>query len=243
MADELVVIKNTEVKTIFTEAGSIDLLLEELSGETNNPLKITNERLREWKACSSGYSWFLQKFPQGGMFADVYSELKKDRRHSDSDWLINKVFSELDTTEKTAQIVFITGADKAKIEQQVKECGGNEANAVTTSDEANAVTTGDGANAATTGNGANAVTTGYWANAVTTGDGANAVTEGNHAVAAALGIESKAKAGVGGAIVLCHRNDEGHLIHIRASKVGENGIKPNTWYSLDKNGEFAEESA
>ncbi|EJP2995993.1 hypothetical protein NU118_000317 [Salmonella enterica] len=25
---------------------------------------------------------------------------------------------------------------------------------------------------------------------------------------------------------------------IRASKVGENGIMPNTWYQLDKDGEF-----
>lgn len=29
-------------------------------------------------------------------------------------------------------------------------------------------------------------------------------------------------------------------MHIRASKVGENGIKPMTWYTLDKDGNFIE---
>ena len=196
-----------------------------------NPLEINKERLRTWKACSSGYGWFLEKFPQGGMFGEVYNALRDDRRYDDSDWLINHVFSDLDTGAKVSQLVSITGADKDNIEQQVKECGGK---------ESEVATTGEGANAATTGYRANAATTGYMANAATTGDVANAATTGKHAVAAALGIEGKAKAGISGAIVLCYRNDEGHLIHIRASKVGENGIKPDAWYSLDENGEFIE---
>ena len=33
---------------------------------------------------------------------------------------------------------------------------------------------------------------------------------------------------------------DGRLIHIRASKVGENGIKPDVWYTLDAQGEFVE---
>jgi hypothetical protein len=226
-----------------------------------NPLEITKERLREWSACTSGYGWFLEKFPQGGMFGEVYNALRDDRRYDDSDWLINHVFAELDTGTKAVQLVSITGADKAKIEQQVKDYGGKEgevattgyrANAATTGEVANAATTGNWANAATTGNLANAATTGDWANAATTGyranaattgDWANAATTGEHAVAAAIGTEGKAKASVGGAIVLCYRNDNGHLIHIRASKVGENGIKPDVWYSLDEIGEFIESEA
>jgi len=40
--------------------------------------------------------------------------------------------------------------------------------------------------------------------------------------------------------VLCYRNDNGELIHVRASKVGENGIKPDTFYMLNEDGEFVE---
>ena len=217
--------------------------------EANNPLQITKDRLREWSACASGYSWFLEKFPQGGLFGDVYNALRDDRLYQDCDWLVERVFSQLDTGTKVAQLVSITGADKAKIKQQVDDCGGKEeeiattgyrANAATTGNLANAATTGYRANAATTGYRANAATTGEEANAATTGYRANAATTGENAVAAALGIEGKAKASAGGAIVLCYRNDEGHLIHIRGSKVGENGIKPDVWYRLDESGEFVE---
>jgi len=47
-------------------------------------------------------------------------------------------------------------------------------------------------------------------------------------------------AGETGAIILVHRNDNGEIVHIRASKVGENGIKPNVWYVLDADGNFQE---
>jgi hypothetical protein len=62
----------------------------------------------------------------------------------------------------------------------------------------------------------------------------------SHSVAVGVGYKSKARAASGCAIVLTHRNDNGDLIHIRASKVGENGIKPDVWYSLDADGEFVE---
>jgi hypothetical protein len=54
----------------------------------------------------------------------------------------------------------------------------------------------------------------------------------------ACGYEGRAMAGETGAIVLAYRNDDGDLIHIRASKVGENGIEPGTWYLLNAEGEF-----
>ncbi|ENY4833738.1 hypothetical protein NMO37_005377, partial [Serratia marcescens] len=73
-----------------------------------------------------------------------------------------------------------------------------------------------------------------------TGDYSAAEVSGSHSVAAAYGIEGKARAAENSALVLCYRNDEGELIHIRASKVGENGIKPDVWYQLDEDGEFTE---
>ncbi|MGV8454368.1 DUF7666 domain-containing protein [Pseudomonas aeruginosa] len=73
-----------------------------------------------------------------------------------------------------------------------------------------------------------------------TGDYSAAEVSGKESVAASLGIEGRARASAGSAIVLCHRDDKGHLIHIRASKVGENGVKPDTWYQLSAEGEFVE---
>ncbi|EMK7044903.1 hypothetical protein V9T89_002288 [Salmonella enterica subsp. enterica serovar Montevideo] len=83
-----------------------------------------------------------------------------------------------------------------------------------------------------------ATNTGYQSAATNTGYQSAAEVSGSQSVAASLGIEGKARASEGGAIVLCYRDEDGELIHIRASKVGENGIMPNTWYQLDKDGEF-----
>ncbi|EMD8765438.1 hypothetical protein VWU06_004893 [Salmonella enterica] len=85
-----------------------------------------------------------------------------------------------------------------------------------------------------------ATNTGDRSAATNTGNRSAAEVSGSQSVAASLGIEGKARASEGGAIVLCYRDEDGELIHIRASKVGENGIMPDTWYQLDEDGEFVE---
>ncbi|EAN8503559.1 hypothetical protein EO833_20365 [Salmonella enterica] len=115
------------------------------------------------------------------------------------------------------------------LEQQIM-CGNRSA----------ATNTGDRSAATNTGDRSAATNTGYQSAATNTGDRSAAEVSGSQSVAASLGIEGKARASEGGAIVLCYRDEDGELIHIRASKVGENGIMPNTWYQLDKDGEFVE---
>ncbi|PBV65315.1 hypothetical protein CJU26_07810 [Pseudomonas aeruginosa] len=88
--------------------------------------------------------------------------------------------------------------------------------------------------------GETASNTGYQSAASNTGYQSAAEVSGKESVAASLGIEGRARASAGSAIVLCHRDDEGRLIHIRASKVGENGVEPDTWYQLSADGEFVE---
>ncbi|EAN4237122.1 hypothetical protein O4L60_000772 [Salmonella enterica subsp. enterica serovar Ohio] len=103
-----------------------------------------------------------------------------------------------------------------------------------------ATNTGNRSAATNTGDCSAATNTGDWSAATNTGYQSAAEVSGSQSVAASLGIEGKARASEGGAIVLCYRDEDGELIHIRASKVGENGIMPNTWYQLDKDGEFVE---
>ncbi|EPF6889153.1 DUF7666 domain-containing protein, partial [Salmonella enterica subsp. enterica serovar Rissen] len=101
-----------------------------------------------------------------------------------------------------------------------------------------ATNTGDCSAATNTGYCSAATNTGYCSAATNTGNRSAAEVSGSQSVAAAFGIEGKARASEGGAIVLCYRDEDGELIHIRASKVGENGIMPNTWYQLNEDGEF-----
>ena len=101
-------------------------------------------------------------------------------------------------------------------------------------------TTGNYAHAATTGDSAHAATTGDSAHVATTGYSAQAATTGGSSISVSLGRNSKAKAGDSGAIVCTCIGVNREIIQIRASKVGENGIKADTWYTLDKDGNFIE---
>ena len=119
---------------------------------------------------------------------------------------------------------------------------GYQSAATNTGDQSVATNTGNRSAATNTGDQSVATNTGYQSAATNTGYQSVAEVSGEHSIAASLGEKSKARAGVNGAIVCVYRNDDGELIHIRASKVGENGIKPDTWYTLDENGDFVEVS-
>ena len=107
-------------------------------------------------------------------------------------------------------------------------------------DAAKVSNTGDYSAATNTGFQSAATNTGDYSAATNTGDYSAAEVSGKQSIAVALGWQSKAKAGIDGAIVCVYRNDVGDLIHIKASKVGENNIKADTWYMLDSDGEFVE---
>ncbi len=117
---------------------------------------------------------------------------------------------------------------------------GYQSAASNTGNRSAASNTGYQSAASNTGNRSAASNTGNRSAASNTGDYSAAEVSGKESVAASLGIEGRARASAGSAIVLCHRDDKGHLIHIRASKVGENGVKPDTWYQLSAEGEFVE---
>ncbi|EEO5586675.1 hypothetical protein G6400_000012 [Salmonella enterica] len=124
------------------------------------------------------------------------------------------------------------------LEQQIMT--GDWSAATNTGDWSAATNTGDWSAATNTGNQSAATNTGNRSAATNTGDWSAAEVSGSQSVAASLGIEGKARASEGGAIVLCYRDEDGELIHIRASKVGENGIMPDIWYQLNEDGEFVE---
>ena len=82
--------------------------------------------------------------------------------------------------------------------------------------------------------------------ASSTGYQGAASSTGKYSVALAAGIQGKAMASTGSAIVLCYRDEEsegddyGRILHIKAGIAGQDGIKPDAWYQLNADGEFVE---
>jgi hypothetical protein len=94
--------------------------------------------------------------------------------------------------------------------------------------------TGDSSASSATGERSAALSTGSFSSA-------SVDKESSGSVAIATGEEGKARGAIGCAIVLVNRDDKtGEILHIRAAKVGEHGIKPMVFYTLDNDGNFRE---
>ncbi|MFP6472923.1 hypothetical protein [Pseudomonas aeruginosa] len=208
----------------------------------------------EVEACASGFhscEYPLDVFgyyaPGDSRFAIVKASGQLSRHDDDSKiasaTLVVEAEISMPTMISRALDWIMSKVDKS-VEQTV--VGGTASNtgdysaASNTGNRSAASNTGDYSAASNTGNRSAASNTGYQSAASNTGYQSAAEVSGKESVAASLGIEGRARASAGSAIVLCHRDDEGRLIHIRASKVGENGVEPDTWYQLNAEGEFVE---
>ena len=200
----------------------------------------TYEHEGEVKACASGFhsceyplDVFNYYHPAGSRFAVVKASGQISRHEGDS-----KVASATLTVEAEIGLPVLVARAvdwvMGKLDKSIEQT-------LVTGNRSAATNTGNRSAATNTGDYSAATNTGYQSAATNTGDYSAAEVKGAESVAASLGIQGRARAAAGGAIVLCYRDEnDGRLIHIRASKVGENGIKPDTWYALDAQGEFVE---
>ena len=106
-----------------------------------------------------------------------------------------------------------------------------------------ATNTGGYSLSASTGDGSRATNTGFRSSAINTGDRSYAKVAGDGSVAIVTGSDSRAKAGLGSAIVIVERGEFNGktypLLNIKAAIVDGEKIKADTWYTL-RNGEFKE---
>ncbi|MBR8657708.1 hypothetical protein KDH83_30800, partial [Achromobacter sp. Marseille-Q0513] len=94
--------------------------------------------------------------------------------------------------------------------------------------------------ASATGDQGAASATGDWGAASATGDRGAASATGDWGAAMACGYAGKAMGALGNALFLVYRDDDYVIRKAAAAIVGEDGIKPDTWYSLSADGEFIE---
>ncbi len=82
--------------------------------------------------------------------------------------------------------------------------------------------------------------------ATASGNRGAATASGRHSAAMAAGFDGRARGIDGAALFLVYRDadgdgdDYGRILHARALIVGRDGIKADTWYSLNENGEPVE---
>ncbi len=111
--------------------------------------------------------------------------------------------------------------------------------ATNTGDYSAATNTGHRSAATNTGDCSAATNTGNRSAATNTGHRSAATVEGEESIAIVTGYGSKAKGAPGCWLVLTERDNDGHILNVKAAKVDGNDIKADTWYKL-RDGEFVE---
>jgi hypothetical protein len=156
--------------------------------------QITKDLLKPWSPCSSGYKWFLEKFPQGGGYAEVNSALRAEKRYDDSSWLTNHVFASL--LEHPKQIAgFVDSEVKQTIDEtkgSPESSSGNSSTAASSGDYSKAASSGNSSKAASSGDYSTAASSGYSSTAASSGYSSTAASSGYSSKAASSGDYSKA---------------------------------------------------
>lgn len=143
----------------------------------------------------------------------------------------------LATVARTASIAANTGDSSATLSKGYRSI------AVNTGDRSAIMGYGDSSVAVSVGNQSTAINSGDKSVALNTGFYAEASVQNENSIAIATGVQSRAKAGLGSAIVLVERTSwngrDYPLNNIKAAIVDGEKIKADTWYTL-RNGEFVE---
>jgi hypothetical protein len=192
-------------------------------------------------ACASGFhacEYPLDVFnyypPAGSKFAVVQQAGTLSRHDGDSKVASSKITISAELN--------LAGLIKAAIEYTTSRCKpvdpASPASATGTRGAASA--TGDQGAASATGTRGAASATGTRGAASATGDQGAASATGDQGAAMASGYGGSAKGTDGNALFLVFRDDYYKIIHAKAAIVGRDGIKPDTYYTLNASGDFVE---
>ena len=184
----------------------------------------------EVKLCSTGFHVceypldILRYYPPTGQMAIVDAEDVSDEKETDDS---KRVAKKITIKASISLCDLVTASVKYTIEKTTDSGAAS-----------NSGYSGAASNSGVSGAASNSGDSGAASNSGVSGAASNS---GKFGIAADFnGFYTKVRSCEGGAIVAVKRAVDDSILHIRASKVGENGVQPDVWYCLDDAGEFQE---
>ena len=226
----------------------------------NKPFQFAENTVfeeRKAEVCKSGFHFcaepmdVLNYYPPESEFAEV--EALDDVKTDDSVKYVTKkirIGAKISLKDLISAQVDIDFA-KAKEDGSERYAQGDYGHAVAQGYKGHAAAQGDyghaaaqgyRGHAAAQGYRGHAAAQGYYGHAAAQGDYGHAEVDGKEAIAAAFGINGKAKACLGSWIVLAEwelKNDNWHIAAVKTAQIDGEKLKADTWYIL-KNGKFEE---
>ncbi|MGX5660021.1 DUF7666 domain-containing protein [Castellaniella ginsengisoli] len=249
------------VETITAYKGFTDALTC-TGGDTPFQYEVgkTYKHKGDVRACNGGFhacEYPLDVFgyypPAGSRFALVEQSGDLSRHDSDTKVASRKISIKAE--------IGIAGLVKAAIEYTTSRClpvdpespaqaSGDRGAAQASGDRGAAQASGDRGAAQASGYQGAAQASGYQGAAQASGYQGAAQALGKFSTATAAGIECRARGVEGSALFLVYRDTSGNwddqtygrIAHARAVIVGQDGVKPDTWYMLNADGDLVEAS-
>ncbi|WP_079953131.1 hypothetical protein [Salmonella enterica] len=208
-------------------------------------MHIDKSQVKAWHACTDGFRWFLDKFPQGGAYADVHGALIADKRFDDARWLVDKMyrthldkaeFIQAETAATDKMVGELTSIEQPSDQVEGENSSGDDAQIGSSGDDAQIGSSGNYARIGSSGYNAQIGSSGNYARIGSSGYNARITVTGKGSVVACAGRIERVVLGEGGcASVPWH---DGKRIRIAVAYVGENGIEANTPYYVNDEGQF-----
>ena len=217
----------------------------------NKPFQFAENTVfeeRKAEVCKSGFHFcaepmdVLNYYPPESEFAEV--EALDDVKTDDSVKYVTKkirIGAKISLKDLISAQVDIDFA-KAKEDGNEHYAQGYNGHAAAQGDYGHAAAQGNKGHAAAQGYKGHAAAQGDYGHAAAQGDWGHASVGGKDAVAAAFGIEGKAKACLGSWIMLAEwelKNGNWHIAAVKTAQIDGEKLKADTWYIL-KNGKFEE---
>ncbi|EBM5318459.1 hypothetical protein D1B73_03330 [Salmonella enterica] len=213
-------------------------------------MHIDKSQVKAWHACSEGFRWFLDKFPQGGAYADVHGALIADKRYDDARWLVEQMYRTfLDSAEFIQAETAVTdkmvgeltsmnhpsdqveGENSSGYNAQIGSSGynarigssGDDARIGSSGDDARIGSSGYNARIGSSGYNAQIGSSGYNARIGSSGDDAQIGSSGDDARIGSSGYNARITATGNGSVVACAGSVERIVL-------GENGCASVPWH-------------
>ncbi|EBR8433136.1 hypothetical protein DOI44_08865 [Salmonella enterica subsp. enterica serovar Panama] len=226
-------------------------------------MHIDKSQVKAWHACSEGFRWFLDKFPQGGAYADVHGALIADKRYDDARWLVEQMyrtfldsaeFIKAETAVTDKMVGELTSMNHPSDQVEGENSSGDDARIGSSGYNAQIGSSGNYAQIGSSGNYAQIGSSGYNARIGSSGDDARIGSSGYNARIGSSGNDARITATGNGSVVACAGSVErivlgengcasvpwhdGKRIRIAVAYVGENGIEANIPYYVNDEGQF-----
>ncbi|MFL1097739.1 hypothetical protein ACJODK_15575 [Acinetobacter baumannii] len=213
-------------------------------------MKITEQLLTQWGACSDGKRTFTQKFPEGAEYKEVIAACDEDGHRDYRTWIFNHAFQHLVASEIVEAETDLVPKEIEKGLEPLQLLDSTETkNTDTISKEASSRLAASGFNSrlAASGRYSQLAASGRYSQLAASGDdsrlaasGFNSrlAASGENSVIASSGLDSTFQIGKGGCAAIAYQ-DEQEKIRFAVAYEGEN-VKANTWYKVNAKGEFVE---